>query len=75
VKSLEISLHDNSRIVLSWVRPGLLNVALWRPGSLGRDGILLLKSSRLLDGRELRDLQALLAGEQDEAKPEPPRAA
>jgi hypothetical protein len=71
---LEITLHDDTRIKLSWVRRNLLHLELWQRGHLGKD-VLLLKSSRLLDGQDLARLKALLAGGPDEPTPDQPLAA
>jgi hypothetical protein len=62
---MEITLHDHSRLVFTWARPGLLNVELYQPSTL-RDGHgLILKGSQLLAGEELEHFIAVIAGPQE----------
>lgn len=70
---MELEFSDGDKIIFSWTRRGLLNVALWRRGHLGKD-VLLLCGSRLLHDKELTQLRDLLAGE-DEPEPNQPLAA
>jgi hypothetical protein len=50
---MEITLHDNSKLTFTWIRPGLLNVELYQAGTL-RDGHgWLLKGSAILTGKEV----------------------
>lgn len=64
---VEIRLHDNSKVVFSWVRPGLLSVELWRPGHLKDGHGWLLRGSALLDGEELKRFLDALTTEPREA--------
>jgi len=69
---MEILLHDRSRLTFTWVKPGLLSIELWKPGHL-RDGHgWLLRGSTLLEGEELGQFVAAIAGPPE---PEPLLAA
>jgi hypothetical protein len=63
VKSVEVKLHDNSRLTLSWICPSkVLRVELWKLGNL-RDGHgWLLTGSTVLDGEQLREVVDLFLG-------------
>jgi hypothetical protein len=62
---MEIRLNDNSRLVFTWARPGLLNLELYRPSTL-RDGHgLLLRGSTQLVGEALEQFIAALSGPQE----------
>ena len=65
---MEITLHDNSKLAFTRVRPGLLSVELYRPGNLKDGHGWLLHGSTLLEGEELREFLAALTGPQG---PEP----
>ena len=62
---MEITLHDHSRLVFTWVRPGLLNVELYQPGTLKDGHGLLLRGSRLLADEELEQFIAAITGTQE----------
>ena len=64
---MEVRLHDHSRLMFTWIRPGLLNLELWKPGNR-RDGHRwMLQGSTQLAGEELEQFIAAIAGTQ---KPE-----
>jgi hypothetical protein len=61
----EIRWFDNSRLVLSWIRPGVLSVELWRPGHLKDGHGWWLAGSTILDSKQLREVVALVLGPRD----------
>jgi hypothetical protein len=63
MKSAEVRLHDHSKLVLQWIRPGLLSVEVWKPGSLKDGHGWLLQGSTLLDGESLQVIGALFSGD------------
>ena len=71
---MELTLHDNSRVHVRWIRPGVLAIELYRPGFLKDGPGMLLKGSCYLDGVELSQLLDLLMHPPTEPPPLRPAA-
>ena len=69
---MEVRLNDNSRLVFTWARPGLLNIEVWRAGSDRSGHGWLLQGSALLAGEDLQEFVSAINGPQE---PEPLLAA
>ena len=67
VRNVEVKLHDNSKLVFSWVRPGLLSIEVWKPNGFRTGPAWLLQSSALLDGEQLAELGAFFLPGRDRA--------
>jgi hypothetical protein len=61
---MELILDDNSKLAFTWIRPGVLSIELYQPGSL-RDGHgWLLCGSTVLAGEDLNAFVSTIAGRQ-----------